>query len=83
MASTTASTITTCDERGRIVLPQPIRERYGTMFHIVGVKGEIILLPATKDPLKSLAELGRKAGFHKLSIAKIKEESRKQAQKEL
>ena len=78
-----ASTISTCDERGRIVLPQSIRERYGTMYHILSVKGEVIFVPASKDPLKSLAELGRKAGFHKMSIAKIKEEGRKQAKKEL
>lgn len=61
-----------CDERGRIVLPREIREALGQRFVVVPAKGEVILIPVPKDPVKRLAELGKKAGISQTPISTLR-----------
>lgn len=75
--------IVSCDERGRLVLPRSVRTQYGTSFHIVSAKGEVILLPVSKDPFHNLAQIGKTSGVASLSLKQVKEELRKQAEKEI
>jgi len=72
-----------CDEKGRILIPKEMRQKAGTEFHAVQWRGDIILIPVPKDPLRALEEMGRKAGLHKLSIAQIKKAGRGLAEKEV
>lgn len=72
-----------CDERGRILIPVAIREEFGDEFHIVRSTREIILIPVSEEPLKDLAQMGKKAGLARTPLAKIKEEIRKQAMREI
>ncbi len=51
--------ISKCDEKGRIYLKQEVRSRYGDRFVVLEVRGELILLPVPKDPVKDLEELGK------------------------
>lgn len=49
-----------CDERGRLTLGRDVTERFGKKFHVVVMPREIVLIPISKDPLKSLEEEGKK-----------------------
>lgn len=72
-----------CDEKGRLVLPREIRDEFGKRYVVVKALDEVVLIPVPKDPLKTLRELGKKAGIDRFSIKKIKtmirEEGLKQA----
>ena len=48
------------DDKARICLTREIVDQYGQEFMIVPAKGEIILIPVSKDPLKALQEEGKK-----------------------
>ena len=48
------------DDRGRLLLPRDIRERYGEEFEIIEVLGDIVLIPVPKDPLATLQKEGEK-----------------------
>jgi len=48
------------DERGRLTLGRDVTERFGKRFHVVVMPREIVLVPISKDPLKSLKEEGKK-----------------------
>ena len=69
-----------CDERGRLVVPKDVREKYGNAFYVVKGLGKVVLIPVAKDPLKDLEELGEK--LPELSVKEIKERARKRALKE-
>ncbi|MBI4016391.1 MAG: AbrB family transcriptional regulator [Candidatus Aenigmarchaeota archaeon] len=75
--------VISCDDRGRVLLPQEVRKQYGNEFHLVRTRDELLLIPVSKNPIRELAELGRKAGIARLSLSRLKEEIRKQAEKEL
>ncbi len=47
---------TTLDSRGRLTLPQELREQYGDQFHIVDVDDGVKLIPVADDPLAALRE---------------------------
>ncbi|MBI2076242.1 MAG: AbrB/MazE/SpoVT family DNA-binding domain-containing protein [Candidatus Aenigmarchaeota archaeon] len=49
-----------CDERGRLTLGRDVTERFGKKFHVVMMPREVVLIPISKDPLKSLKEEGKK-----------------------
>lgn len=70
------------DEKARICLTRDIIDQYGQEFIIVPAKGEIILIPVSKDPLKALQEEGKKIPKN-LSAADLKriafEEAERQA----
>ncbi len=73
-----ATEVLACDERGRVVLPKDVRLHYGKEFHLVKARGEIILIPVSKDSLSSFQELGKRIP-KKLSVAQIKGRIRKRA----
>jgi bifunctional DNA-binding transcriptional regulator/antitoxin component of YhaV-PrlF toxin-antitoxin module len=74
---------TVCDERGRCLLPKEVRQRFGTRFRVFMTHDEVVLRPIVKDPVKLLAELGKKSGISRLSMAQIKREIEKEALKEV
>lgn len=44
------------DERGRITIPKDARERFGTEYRLVELRGGLKLIPVPDDPVKSLRE---------------------------
>jgi hypothetical protein len=74
---------TLMDERGRITLGKKLAKRYGKRFAVVPAQNEIILIPKTKDPLKSLRDWGEKAGINKLTMKEIKKIIEQEALKEI
>ena len=74
---------TLMDQRGRITLGKKLAKRYGKKFTVVPAQNEIVLIPKTKDPLRSLQEWGKKAGISKLSMKEIKKIINEEAVKEL
>jgi bifunctional DNA-binding transcriptional regulator/antitoxin component of YhaV-PrlF toxin-antitoxin module len=48
-----------CDEKGRVVLPKPMRERHGVRFLAVDTPEGIWLIPRSGDPVRRLTELGK------------------------
>ena len=59
-----------CDERRRITLPKGLAEE-GEEFVAFKVRGDIILKPIPKDPLKALQKEGRKLrGFSTKELRK-------------
>jgi len=69
------------DEKARICLTKEIVEQYGKEFALVPAKNEIILIPISKDPLKSLQAEGKKIPKH-LTVADLKKMAREEAEKE-
>ncbi len=72
---------TVCDAKGRIYLEQDIRKKYGTRFFVVPTGDKILLFPLVDDPVKDMAELGKKIPAH-LTIAEIKADLRKYAEQQ-
>ncbi len=75
--------VISCNDRGRVLLPQEVRKQYGNEFHLMRTLDELLLIPVSKNPFQELAALGRKSGITRLSLHRLKEEIRKQAEKEL
>ena len=48
--------LVTLDERGRLTLPERVRERYGDRYHIVDIQNGIKLVPVAADPLEALRD---------------------------
>lgn len=48
------------DSKTRITLTREVADEYGEEFEIVRAKGELILIPYAKDPLKALQQEGKK-----------------------
>jgi len=46
----------TLDDRGRLTLPKPLRERFGDRFHVVELQDGIKLIPVAEDPLAALRD---------------------------
>jgi bifunctional DNA-binding transcriptional regulator/antitoxin component of YhaV-PrlF toxin-antitoxin module len=44
------------DSRGRLTIPEELRERYGDHYYIVDVDGGIKLIPIADDPLAALRD---------------------------
>lgn len=70
------------DERGRVTIGKELGEKFGGTFFVVATYKEIILMPRPKDPLKALAEWGRKSGIDKLSKKEIDQIIEKEATRE-
>lgn len=66
-------TSATVDDRGRLYLPKPLRERYGERFRIVQRHDGIKLIPLPEDPVEGLRQA--MPGIQEASI----EELRRQA----
>lgn len=73
---------TIVDEKARICLTKEIVDRYGKRFVIVPAKGEIILIPVSDDPLKSLQEEGKKIPKN-LAVQEIRKKARKDLENEV
>jgi hypothetical protein len=71
-----------CDERGRLVLPQAVRERYGEAFYLARARDRLMLIPAAKDPVKDLEEIGKKLP-RTLSAHELKKHAKHLALREL
>jgi bifunctional DNA-binding transcriptional regulator/antitoxin component of YhaV-PrlF toxin-antitoxin module len=46
----------TLDDRGRLTVPKPLRERYGDRYRLVEVHDGLKLVPVADDPLAALRE---------------------------
>ncbi|MCF2136838.1 MAG: AbrB family transcriptional regulator [Candidatus Thorarchaeota archaeon] len=68
------------DERGRVCIPKAMREKTGNTFFIVETQRGILLVPVPSDPVKQLAEIGRK--IPELSIEELRRAIAEQAQVE-
>jgi len=69
----------TADDRGRIVIPREIREKYGDRYRIVELDNRVELIPLREDPIEGLrAAVGD--AFDEKSITEIKREAREAAQ---
>jgi len=44
------------DDRGRLTLPEDLRERYGDQYYAVDIEDGIKLFPIAEDPLDALRE---------------------------
>ena len=69
------------DEKARVCLTKEVVDRYGRDFVLVPAKGEIILIPVSKDPIQALQEEGKKIPKH-LTIADLKRMAGEEAEKE-
>ncbi|AKH96895.1 hypothetical protein [Halanaeroarchaeum sulfurireducens] len=69
------------DDRGRIVIPHEIREKYGNRYRIVELEDRVELIPLQKDPIEGLRDAVGDT-FDGKSITEIKREARDGAQKD-
>ena len=59
-----------CDSKGRLLLRESLRTRYGDRFIAVPAPGEILLIPVPEDPVTDLREAAKRA--RGLSTRKLK-----------
>jgi len=71
----TVSKTTEADDRGRIVIPHKIREKYGDRYRIVELNDRVELIPLKEDPIEGLRDAVGNA-FEGKSIAEIKQGAR-------
>lgn len=71
----------TADDRGRIVIPREIREKYGDRYRVVELPDRIELVPVADDPVEGLRDAVGDA-FEGRSIEEIKREARDAAREE-
>lgn len=69
------SKTTEADDRGRIVIPQDIRERHGDRFRVIELEDRIELIPLQDDPIEGFQEAVGDA-FAGKSIDEIKRAAR-------
>ncbi len=69
------------DERGRVTLGTKIAKEYGRRFYAIKAKGEIILIPIPKDPIKALQREGLKLPKD-VSLKKLREETKRVIEEE-
>lgn len=69
------------DDRGRIVIPREIREKYGDRYRIVELNDSVELIPLKDDPIEGLCDAVGDA-FDGKSIAEIKREARDAARED-
>ena len=63
------------DEKRRIVLPKDYTDELGDEYVAIKIKGEIILKPLPKDPVKALEKEGKKLkGLSVKQVRKLIEE---------
>ena len=69
------------DDRGRIYLPKPVREKIGKEVFVVEVKDGVLLIPKPEDPVKELENIGKL--LPDKSIRELRDEIEKAAEKEI
>lgn len=68
------------DDRGRLTLPQAMREQFGDRYHIVQLHDSIKLIPIAEDPLAALRETFKDTDK---SARELREEGRETALEEV
>ncbi|MCL4444627.1 MAG: AbrB family transcriptional regulator [Candidatus Thermoplasmatota archaeon] len=71
------------DERGRINIGQEARKRYGSIFFVVKLSDEILLIPKPKDPVTVLRKWGKELEINKLTERDIGMLAEEEANKEV
>lgn len=66
------------DDRGRIVIPNEIREKHGDRYRVVELEDRVELIPLKDDPIEGLRDAVGDA-FDDKSVEQIKRESREAA----
>ena len=74
--------VTACDDRGRILLSQDVREAYGERFYLIRAARELILIPVPKDPLKAMREEWAKSGLGPVPIKELRKRALENAGRE-
>jgi len=69
------------DDRGRIVIPREVREKYDDRYRIVELDDRVELIPLKDDPIEGLRDAVGDA-FDGKSIAEIKREARDAARED-
>lgn len=69
------------DDRGRIVIPREIREKYGDRYRVIELNDRVELIPLDDDPVQGLRSAVGDA-FDGKSIAQIKRDVREGAIKD-
>ncbi len=69
------------DDRGRLYLPKPIRDKIGKEVFVVEVKDGVLLIPKPLDPVKELEEAGKK--LPDKPVKELKREIEKAAMEEV
>jgi len=70
------------DERGRIYLPEDIRERFGEQYRIVGLPSHVALFPVDEDPLDGL-QAAASGVFTETDVAELKMRAREEVSREV
>lgn len=65
------------DERGRLSLPDEVRERYGDRYRLVELPDSIKLIPIPTDPPESLREQFAEVEYSSLELRERARESAK------
>ncbi|MDY6775449.1 MAG: AbrB/MazE/SpoVT family DNA-binding domain-containing protein [Halobacteria archaeon] len=73
---------TTADNRGRIVIPQEMREKFGDRYRVVELRDRIELIPLSDDPTEGLRDAVGDA-FKGKSTDEIKREARDKVREEI
>ncbi|MEK6981323.1 MAG: AbrB family transcriptional regulator [Candidatus Micrarchaeota archaeon] len=69
------------DSKCRVNLTQEVIQEFGRDYELVRTRTKLLLIPISKDPLKSLQEQGKKIPAH-LTINDLKRIAREDAEKE-
>ncbi|MDK2781764.1 MAG: hypothetical protein PWR13_792 [Archaeoglobi archaeon] len=69
------------DDRGRVCIPKPLREKIGKEVFVVETREGILLIPKPQDPVKELEEIGKQ--LPEKSVKELRREIESAAMEEI